>query len=201
MALVDRLSAVIFDVGNVLYRWDIRALYTKMIDDAARLDWFCTEVVTPEWHFQHDAGRPFAETSAELIARYPAERALIEAYGPRWLETIPGEVEGMIPLVEELEARSIPLFAITNFSAEFWPGFAAERPIFSRFRDIVVSGEERMLKPDPAIYDLAVARFGFPAESMLFIDDREENVAAAEARGLLGHQFQGAAGVRAALFE
>jgi 2-haloacid dehalogenase len=97
-------KAVVFDVGNVLVDWNVRAFYAPLIPDPARLDWFLAEVVTPAWHFQHDAGRAFAETSAELIARYPDEAELIRQYGPRFNETIVGAIPGMIELVEQLAA-------------------------------------------------------------------------------------------------
>ena len=200
MALIDRLHAVVFDIGNVLYSWDIRTLYAKLIPDADRLDWFLADVVTPEWHFQHDAGRDSADTVAELVAQYPGERALIEAYVPRWLETIPGPVPGMIALVEEIAARAMPLYAITNFSHEFWPRFRATAPVFAHFRDILVSGEERLVKPDPAIYALAIRRFGIDPASALFVDDRAENVEAAHAAGFVARQFVDEPTLRAQLF-
>jgi 2-haloacid dehalogenase len=102
----------------------------------------------------------------------------------------------MLPLINELAAREVPLFAITNFSGEFWTPFRAEQPIFDHFRDIVVSGAERLAKPDPAIYELALRRFSIPAEELIFVDDREENVAGAKAAGMCGHWFKGATGLR-----
>jgi 2-haloacid dehalogenase len=192
-------AAVVFDVGNVLYGWDIRSLYARLIADPARLDWFCSHVVTPEWHFAHDAGVPFAENAAALIARHPDEADLISAFGPRFNETITGPVPGMIPLVEQLAAAGVPLFAITNFSAEFWPGFRATAPVFDHFTDIVVSGAERLVKPDPAIYALALARFGLAPGTALFVDDRADNVEAAAAGGFIGHHFDGAEGLAAQL--
>ena len=184
-------KAVVFDVGNVLYGWDIRALYAPLIADPDRLDWFCREVVTPQWHFQHDAGRPFAETSAELIARFPGEADLIALFGPRFNETITGPISGMLPLVERLAARGVPLFGITNFSAEFWTPFRATAPVFDHFTDIVVSGAERLAKPDPAIYQLALRRFGLAPGEAVFIDDRAENVTAGQANGFVSHLFTG----------
>lgn len=186
-----KIDAVVFDVGGVLYHWHPRYLYEKLIPQPDRLEWFCANVVTPEWHFQHDAGRPAAETTAELIARFPGERALIEAYVPRWLETVPGPVDGMIELAGALADRGMPLYAITNFSHEFWPRFAVTAPIFTRFEDIIVSGEEFLVKPDPAIFELARRRFHVEPSRALFVDDRAENVAAAMAAGYRGHQFGG----------
>lgn len=183
-------TAVIFDIGRVLYRWDPRFLYERLIPDAPALDAFLREVVTTDWHFQHDAGRDFADTSAELIARFPQHRALIEAWQPRFGDTVPGPVEGMPGLVAELDARGVPLYAITNFSHEFWPPFRArEAALFDRFRGFVVSGEERLVKPDLAIFALALDRFGLRAADAVFIDDVEANVVGAAAAGLHALHF------------
>lgn len=183
-------------MGGVLYDWHPRHLYKKLIDDPERLEWFLANVVTLEWHFQHDEGRPCAETSAELIERFPEHRDLIAVYDERWLETVPGPMPGMIELVDELAAAGVPLFAITNFSHEFWPRFTATAPVFRHFRDIVVSGEERMVKPDPRIFQLALRRFGLARGEAIFIDDRADNVAASEAAGFVGHVFDGAEPLR-----
>ncbi|MBB6228681.1 2-haloacid dehalogenase [Polymorphobacter multimanifer] len=193
------VRAVVFDVGHVLYGWDIGALYAKLIPDRAHRDWFLAHVVTPDWHFQHDRGRPVAETIPELQAKFPGEAANIAAYGPRWLETITGPVQGMHELVAELDAAGVPLFAITNFSAEFWAMFRPTAPIFDRFRDIVVSGAEQLFKPEPEIYALALRRFGLAPGEGLFVDDRIENVRAGTAAGFPGHHFTGAARLRARL--
>ena len=198
--MANRPAAVIFDVGNVLYDWNPRFLYERLINDDRALDAFLRDVCTKDWHFQHDAGRPFAETSAELAARFPEHAALIAAWGPRFIEQLGDMLPGMREIVLELDERAVPLFAITNFSHEFWPPFRArEGAIFDRFRDIVVSGEERLVKPDPAIYALALKRFGLAGPDAIFIDDRLDNVEAARAAGMLAHHFIGAEGLRAEL--
>ena len=184
---------VIFDVGRVLFDWDLRHLFAKLIGDADELEWFVTHVVTPQWHFQHDAGRPAAEMVAERKAEYPEHAALIDAYGTRFNETIPGPVPGSLDLVERLDAAGVPLFAITNFGHDFWEVFRPTQPIFDRFRDIVVSGTERLMKPDPAIYRLAIERFGVDPAGALFIDDVTTNIAGAESVGIAGHVFEDAA--------
>lgn len=179
------VTAVVFDVGRVLYDWHPRFLYEKLIADDAEREAFLRDVLTTDWHFQHDAGRPFAQTSAELIAEHPQHAELIGHWGPRFLETIPGTVPGMSELVAELDATGVPLFAITNFSGEFWRPFRAqEAAMFDRFRDIVVSGDEKLTKPDAAIYRLALKRFGLEAEEAVFIDDSVANVAGAKAVGM-----------------
>ena len=193
------ISAVVFDVGRVLFEWDLRHLFAKLIDDPAQLDWFCATVVTPEWHFQHDEGRLLADMVAERSAEYPEHAHLIAAYAARFNESIPGPVAGSLELVETLAARGVPLFAITNFGDEFWAGFRPTQPVFDLFGDIVVSGVEKVAKPDPAIYALAARRFGYAPGAMLFIDDNAENIAAARACGWQGHLFESAAGLETEL--
>jgi len=193
--------AVVFDVGHVLFDWDPRFLYEKIIGDRDERAWFLANVVTREWHFQHDAGRPFAETSVELIIRFPDQADRIRAFATRWNETIPAAVPGMPDLVADLDAAGVPLFALTNYSAEFWATWRPTIPLFDSFAGVVVSGEERMMKPAPEIYALALARFGLAPGDGVFIDDRADNVAAADAAGLIGHVFVDAAETRAWLTE
>ena len=193
-------TSVIFDVGRVLFDWNLRFLYERLIPEDEALDAFLRDVVTPEWHFQHDAGRPFAETSAELIARYPQHADAIRALHPRFNETIGPAMPGMTQLVADLDAAGVPLYAITNFSGEFWPPFRArEAAFFAPFRDVVVSGDEKLLKPDAAIYRLALDRFGLNAEQAVFVDDNAANVAGANAVGIRGLLFAGEPQLRADL--
>ncbi len=193
-------TSVVFDVGNVLVDWQPRAFFARHIADPARLDRFLGEVATLEWHGQHDAGRPFAETSAERIALYPDEAENIRRWGEAFDETIGDPLPGMADIVADLDAAGVPLYAITNFSHEFWPAFRArEATLFDRFRDILVSGEVGMIKPDPAIYALALERFGLTPGEALFVDDRAENVAAGELAGFPGHLFRDAKMLRGAL--
>jgi 2-haloacid dehalogenase len=197
-----RPHAVIFDIGNVLFHWDPRFLYERLIGDDRALDAFVRDVLTHQWHFQHDAGRNFADTSAELTAQHPHHAELIAAWGPRFNESVGGPVEGMHAIVDSLDAAGVPLYAITNFSHEFWPPFRAEWPgLFDRFRDIVVSGEERLVKPDRAIYDLALARFGLKPGEAVFVDDNPANVDAANAVGIHAHRFTDAPAFRRFLEE
>ena len=193
-------KAVVFDVGNVLYGWDPDAFLVRQIaDDAARLK-FIEDVDLYAWHETLDGGRPYAEAAAELEEKFPQYAALIAAWSDRFGETITGPVPGVHALVEALDARGVPLFAITNFSADFWPPFhEKERAFFARFRDIIVSGEVRLLKPDPAIYWLALDRFGLRPAETLFVDDRRINVEAALAVGMRAHLFVDAADLRARL--
>lgn len=195
----QKVTTVVFDVGKVLFEWDLRHLFAKLIDEPEELEWFVTNVVTPQWHFQHDAGRALAEMVPERIAEFPERAALIEAYATRFNETIPGPVVGSLEIVSELAERGVPLFAITNFGAEFWDMFRPTQPIFDHFRDIIVSGTEKLTKPDPAIYELALKRFRLNPNEAIFIDDNLDNVVGARANGFVAHHFTDACNLRTEL--
>jgi 2-haloacid dehalogenase len=195
----DVPGAVVFDIGRVLFDWDLRHLYAKLIADPIELDWFLANVVTEDWHFQSDAGRAVADIVAERIAQFPDQAALIEAYAARFNETLPAEIPGTHALVHRLAATDVPLYGLTNFGAEFFAGFRPTAPIFALFADIVVSGEERCAKPDARIYAIAEARVGLPSERLFFIDDNPANIAAAAARGWRAHLFTGAEALERAL--
>jgi len=193
------VAAVVFDVGRVLVEWDMRGLFARLIDDPARLDWFMANVVTEAWHFEHDAGRDLDEMVAARKAEFPGHDALLDAYATRFGETIPGNVPGSHDIVRELAARGVPLFAITNFASTFWRDYRAGEPLFDLFGDIVVSGDEKIAKPDARIFELAAGRFGHAPSAMLFIDDNAANIAAARALGWQVHHFRDAGVLRADL--
>ncbi|MEK0082199.1 HAD family hydrolase [Benzoatithermus flavus] len=193
---------VIFDLGGVLIDWNPRHLYRRMFDgDEAAMERFLSEICTPDWNLGFDAGRPWTEGIAELVARHPHEKERIEAYRSRWLEMIGGPIAGTVRLLEELDARDVPLYALTNWSVET---FALVRPdptyaFLDRFRTIFVSGELGLIKPDPAIYRHALGAIGAPPDRCLFIDDSAKNVAAAAELGLLVHHFTSPERLRADL--
>ena len=195
--MISSIKGVVFDVGNVLYGWDPDSFLVRQIaDDEARLR-FIEDIDLWGWHDSLDGGRPFDEAAAALSEKFPDYAHLIAAWGDRFGETISDPVPGVHAIVEALDAKGVPLFAITNFSADFWPPFRTrEDAFFRRFRDIVVSGEEKLLKPDPAIYYRALDRFGLKSAEALFIDDRLINVEGAEAVGMQAHLFTGAGDLR-----
>ncbi|MBM3928843.1 MAG: HAD family phosphatase [Sphingomonadales bacterium] len=193
-------NTVIFDVGKVLYDWNPRFLYERLIPQGEALDAFLRDVLTMEWHFQHDAGRPFAETSVELVSKFPQHAEMIGHWGPRFLESIGAPIAGMHELVAELDDAGVPLFAITNFSGEFFPELRTrDAYLFDRFRDIVVSGDEKLVKPDPAIYRLALERFGLRPEEAVFVDDNAANVDSAAKLGIHAILFTDEAALRSEL--
>ncbi|NKJ44966.1 MULTISPECIES: HAD family phosphatase [unclassified Novosphingobium] len=193
-------TVVVWDVGRVLVEWDLALLYRDAIPDAAARARFVAEVVSEEWHGQHDAGVPWSDMVPARIAQFPQHAALIARYASHWMDSIPGPVAGTHDLVRRLGARTVPQYAITNFGVDAWALFRPTFPILDHCRDIVVSGAERLIKPDPAIFELAAQRFGQTPETMLFIDDNAANIATARALGWHTHHFtQGAAALEADL--
>lgn len=186
------VDTVVFDLGGVLIEWDPRHLYRKLFEgDEPGMERFLAEVTTAAWNLSLDAGKPFGEGVAELIAKHPHERARIEAYHSRWIEMISGPIHGTVALLEDLAERGVPLYAITNWASETFrivrqdPAYA----FLDLFREIFVSGELRMTKPEPAIFRHALGRIGREAGACLFIDDVAANVEAAAALGFATHRF------------
>ena len=191
---------VVFDIGNVLIRWDQRALYRQIFPTEDAVEWFLGNVCTMDWNHEQDRGRSFEDGIAELTARFPEHAEAIAAYHHRWNETILGPIEGSVAILEQLSAQGTPLYAITNWHQDKFRETQARFPFLSTsFRDIVVSGDERVVKPDPAIYRLLLDRNGLEAASCLFIDDNAANVAGAEAVGMKAHHFTSPESLRAEL--
>ncbi|HEV7266575.1 MAG TPA: HAD family phosphatase [Falsiroseomonas sp.] len=186
------VDVVVFDVGNVLIRWDPRHLYRQLFRTEAEMERFLAEVCTNDWNIEQDRGRTWAEAIAERVALFPQHDTLIRAYSDRWQEMVPGEVAGTAAILDSLRAGGVPLYAITNFSAEKFAESAVRFPLLRGFRDVVVSAHERLIKPDPAIYRLLLERNGLDAGRCLFVDDSEKNVRGAEAVGMRAHHFRDA---------
>jgi 2-haloacid dehalogenase len=188
MAMID---AVVWDIGRVLVQWDFARIWRDVIPDPAERARFTTTVVSEAWHARHDEGVSMDALIAEAGAAHPQHCALIERYRTHWLLSVPGPIAGTHPLVERLAARGIAQYSITNFGAETFALFRPTFPILDHMRDIVVSGAERLIKPDPAIFHLAARRFGHDPARMLFIDDNAANIAAARDLGWQVHWFTG----------
>jgi 2-haloacid dehalogenase len=196
----SRRDIVIFDLGGVLIEWDPRHLYRKLFrGDEAAMEAFLATVCTHEWNRGQDAGRSFAEGARLLKAVYPHQAELIDAYGARFDEMMPGPIEGSVAILAELRRRGTPLYGITNFSAETYPPALARFEFLGWLDGVVVSGELGIIKPDPRIYELALARFAIDPRRAVYIDDVEANVAAASGFGMHGIRFTSPAALRAAL--
>ena len=183
-------TVAVFDFGNVLLDWNPRHLYRKLFSDDARMEWFLREVCTPAWNLEQDRGRSFSEGVAELVARHPDLVAEIRAFDERWLETVREPIAGSVALLESLRGNGVPLYAITNFPSEKFALACEAFPFLTSFDGVIVSGDEKLLKPDPAIYRLLLDRYRLNAGDCLFIDDMLANVEGARAVGMHAHHFR-----------
>jgi len=195
MTALDK-RCVIFDLGGVLIDWNPRHLYRKLIPDADQMEAFLTTLCSSEWNESLDAGRSWHDAIAELVAREPAQRPLIEAYRQRWPEMMAGSIDATVAIARALKQRNVPLYALTNWSAETFP-YAQQRFEFLHWFDgIVVSGVERTVKPSPAIFEILLQRYDIDGNSAVFIDDSLRNVEAARALGIDAHHYSSPAALR-----
>jgi 2-haloacid dehalogenase len=194
---MTKRTVAIFDFGGVLIEWDPRHLYRKLFDgDEAAMELFLATVCTPEWNIRQDAGRSFAEANAVLARQHPDKLPFIEAWGSRFDEMMRGAIDGTVEILAELRCRDVPLYGLTNWSAETFPVGRRRFEFFSWFRGIVVSGEEKLIKPDPRIFELLLERYRLTPQHAVFIDDNPKNAAAASALGIHGLHFTDAPTLR-----
>lgn len=187
---------LIFDFGGVLIDWNPHYLYDSYFGDRAKTDWFLANICTMEWNGQVDAGKPMAEATAELVAKFPEWKKEIEMYFGRWIEMIGEAIPGMYELLLELKARGHRLFGLSNWSAETFVQIKEDFPALKLLEGMVVSGYVKCLKPSPEIYQLLLDRYSLKASDCIFIDDNAANVAGAEAVGIRSIRFTGASDLR-----
>lgn len=183
-------SVVVFDLGGVLIDWNPRHLYRKLFaGDAAAMEEFLATVCTQDWNERQDAGRSFAEATALLAAEHPQHQVLIEAYFARWHEMLAGPIPGTVEVLAALRTRGVPLYALSNWSAETYPHARRRFDFLQWFRGVVISGEVGLIKPDPRIYALLLERFAIAAAEAVYIDDNPRNAEAASRLGFHGIHF------------
>ena len=192
-------KAVLWDIGNVIVRWNPRTLYQAYFEEPAECDRFLSHVCTMEWHVAHDLGVTSADNRAPLIERFPHYADAIHAWETRWWDMFSGAIPETEAAIEALHAAGVPQFGVTNMSHETFPGTIAMSPAFERLRDYVVSAQVGLMKPDPAFYALACERFGLAPQDVLFFDDSAANIESALAFGFDAHHFTDPAAVRPAL--
>ena len=187
---------VVFDLGGVLIDWNPRHLYRDLIPDEAEMERFLEEVCTSAWNVEQDAGRSLAEATAWLVGRHPDRRDLIEAFYDQFDRMMRDAIHETVAILEELHARSTPLYLLSNASGETFHLVERRFAFLERFDGMLISGREGMIKPDPAIFHLLCRRFDLQPESCVFIDDSAANVESARALGFHGHHFSKPADLR-----
>jgi 2-haloacid dehalogenase/putative hydrolase of the HAD superfamily len=192
-------KAVIWDVGNVIVRWNPRTLYSQIFPDPAECDRFLSHVCTMDWHMATDRGVSFAENCAELSYKHPEYAREIAAWQTRWSDMFSGAIPETEAAIEALHAKGVAQYVLSNMSRETFDDTFAMSPAFGRIADQVISGREGVIKPEPAIFHLACQRFGGPPEDFLFVDDGAHNVEAARALRFHVHHFTDPAALGPAL--
>ena len=190
---------IVFDLGAVLIEWDPRHLYRKVFADREKMEWFLTNVCHNDWNLEQDRGRSFDDAVAEAISRHPEWEREIKLYRDRWIEMVPGDIPATVQILEELHAKGAPLYAITNWNGDTFRITQGRFKFLSLFRDIVVSGDEKMVKPNYKIFDLFCLRNNLDPVNCLFIDDSLKNIKGAQTIGMNTHHFTSPEGLRADL--
>jgi 2-haloacid dehalogenase len=194
---VNPVQAVVFDLGGVLIQWDPRNLYRSLFPgDEAGMERFLSEVCSPAWNAEQDAGRPWSEAIELLVTDHPDHRDLIVAYRDRWPEMLAGPVTGTVTILSELVAAGMPVYALSNWSADTFPIARQQFEFLSWFQGIVLSGEVRMVKPDPAIFRHLIDTYRLRPRATVFVDDSPTNVAAARELGMIALDFTDPHGLR-----
>lgn len=197
--MTNSITTIIFDFGNVLLGWDARQLYKRLLPDPETVDRFLEQISFAEWNAKQDAGRPFREGVAELTSRFPQHAKLIQAYDTHWEESLTGTIDGTIEIVRELKQAGWPLYLLSNFSIEKFELIRKRHSYLDLFDDIIISGEYGIVKPEPAIYHIALNRMKKQASECLFIDDSQANINTAKSLGFQTIHFHSPAQLRAEL--
>lgn len=187
---MDKIKAIIFDLGGVLIDWNPDYVFDKLFDDPQKKQHFFQNICTPDWNEEQDAGRSIKEATANLVQQHPEWKEYIEAYYGRWEEMLGGPIPGTVAIFRKLkEGGRYRFYALTNWSAELFPVALQRYDFLHWFHGRVVSGEEKMRKPAAEFYQLLLQRYNLQPQETLFIDDNLRNIRAAEALGINSIRF------------
>ena len=186
----EAINAVVFDLGGVLIDWNPRYVYRELFDDEEQMEWFLANICTSEWNAQQDAGRTFEEATSILLDKHPEHEGMIRAYYDRWEDMLAGPIPGSVEILREVRDSPYRLYGLTNWSAESFPVARERYDFLNWFEGIVVSGEIRMIKPHPEIFEHLTDRFSLKPAATVFIDDVAANVEAARKAGYRAIRFE-----------
>jgi 2-haloacid dehalogenase len=183
------IKNIIFDIGAVLVDWDPRYYYRRIMKDEAEVEKFLTEICTFEFNHSLDLGRPWDDARAELVSKYPEYTTHIDAYWNNWLDMFSGPIHGTVDILKDLKSRGFPVYALSNWNDVTFQVALREFPFLNLFDGRIVSGEVKVAKPDPRIYQLLLDTYKLIPHESLFIDDRKDNIDAASVFGIKAVQF------------
>ena len=188
--MTNQISAIIFDLGNVLLGWDVRRLYNRLLPDPSTVDRFLEEIRFAEWNAKQDAGRSFQEGVTELSNEFPHYAELIQAYDTHWEESLTGVYHETVEIVRSLKQADWKLYLLSNFSTEKYELIKHDHEFLDLFDDQIISGEHKTVKPDRAIFDITLKPINRDPWECLFIDDSLANIETANNMGFQTIHFQ-----------
>lgn len=194
------INTIIFDFGGVLVDWNPRYVYRDHFKDDEKMEWFLENICTDDWNIQQDGGRSLAEATNLLLKQYPEHQSEIEMYYGKWETMLKDLIPGTVEILYELKGK-YPLYGLTNWSAETFPIALKRFDFFQAFDGILVSGEEKLIKPDRKIFELMMEKFSLKPENCIFIDDNLKNVEASREFGIETIHFQNPEDLREKLVE
>ena len=194
------MTNIVFDIGNVLITWDEHAAFRGTFPDDATIDQFFAEVGFYEWNLEQDRGRSRSEAIAAVSAKWPEYAPFLDQFFDRFPETIQKKISGSWKILGDLKTSGLRVFGLTNWGAETWPMAEEVHPeLKNAFEDVVVSGQEKLIKPDRRIYEVLTDRNNLRPDECLFIDDSPKNVEGARIAGWQALHFIGSDGLRSSL--
>tara|TARA_B100000700_G_scaffold148986_1_gene165833 strand:- start:360 stop:953 length:594 start_codon:yes stop_codon:yes gene_type:complete len=170
----------LFDLGGVFFDWDPNHFYKNVFENIEEREFFLAEVCNDQWNFQQDAGRSIAQAELELIPKFPHYEKEIKMYYKNHRKMIRGVFEESIDILKKLKDKNYECYVLSNWSAETFAGMTDDYPFLKLFDGLLISGEDKLMKPDSAIYELAKNRFNLNPKETVFIDDKRENIKAAK---------------------
>lgn len=185
---------VIFDYGNVLVDWNPAYLFLPVFGgDEEKCRFFTENVCNREWFTRMDRGESMDVCVAELQAAFPQYADAVAMFRDRWFDMCNGDIPGMYEIIQELKREGVGVYGLTNWPAETFTEARRRFRTLASIDNYVVSSSVKLVKPDPAVYNLLLSRFNLNAEECVFIDDRADNVNAAIAVGMKGIVYPGSA--------
>ena len=191
----SNINTIVFDFGGVLIDWNPRHLYKTLIEDKEEIEWFLNNICTDEWNLEQDKGRSLERATEMLKEKFPEHERLIEAYYGRWEEMLQGEIAETVEILHELK-KKFKIYGLTNWSAETFPVALKRFEFLQLFDGIVVSGDEKLIKPGKEIFHLLLSRYNLNPKNCVFIDDNLKNVQAAANIGFYAIHFTTAENLR-----
>jgi len=188
----NNIDTIIFDLGGVLVDWKPEYVYRKIFnDDEEKVQWFLNTVCTSEWNMQQDAGRTIKEAEKIKIDEFPEYKDLITLYYKEWSNMFSGPIKENVELFKKLKSSgNYKIYALTNWSAEKWDKALELFPFFKEFDGVVVSGQEKIVKPSEKIYKIILNKFQINPDKAVFIDDNFKNSEAAKKLGIHGIHYK-----------